>query len=74
MDNTGGQNDILDSVAGAGHAHSSHQLSRSAEPRPTEIQTVTVPGAAERRDDVELGAQSRNRQVGPHIVCIFSCR
>ena len=74
---TGGQSDNLDSVAVAGHARSSRQLSRSAEPGPTEIQTITVPGAeeaAERRDDVELDAQFRTRQVGPHIGRIISCR
>ncbi|KAF8495928.1 hypothetical protein F5888DRAFT_1804482 [Russula emetica] len=74
MDSTGGPNDDLDSVAGASPAQSSRQLSRRAEPRPTEIQTITVPGVtirghqatAELRDasqyGVELDAQSQTYQ------------
>ena len=68
MDSTGEQTDTVNSVAGAGHAQSSRHLSRSTELRPTEIQTITVPVAAERRDTksqygVELDAQSRTCQV-----------
>ena len=75
MDRTGspGPNDGLDGVAGT---QSSRRLSRSAEPRPTEIQTIAAPGAAisgrlslqapadhTSQYGVESDAQSRTFQV-----------
>lgn len=76
MDDTGGPNEDLDSVAGASPAQSSRQLSRGAEPRPTEIQKITVPGAAigghqataERRDTSQYG---RTYQVSPILAWHF---
>ncbi|KAF8486493.1 hypothetical protein F5888DRAFT_1811080 [Russula emetica] len=64
MDSTGGSNEDSVTVTGASHAQSSRRLSQRAEPRPTEIHTISVPGAAIRVHQAKAGRRDISQYHG----------